>query len=276
MMRSLRENWEIALLLLVMLPIFILDILPDNLVPVDISDSATLKLILVALLVIGASHLKHDTSRILDGLNMANRQIGEVLLLSRGKMTPVRPSENPTIWNGFTGVYLAVNAPWRVESYSSDNFDTMVTNHAKRYQDGQFKRAIYVFFEQGKQGQFFPEAMYNFRQFAEKMVEKEPDASEKVQVIVADVDAPAFTLFVGEKDIDLDESTKESSPYAIVYINQEPLVSKNGLPKWAIVSVDSEFNGTLKDYANRYLDAYDPMRLDEFLESDYGREKGKA
>lgn len=274
MMRTLRENWEIALLLLVMLPIFILDILPDEIVPIEISDSDLLKLILVALLVIGASHLKHDTARIMDGLNMANRQIGEVLLLSRGKMTPVRPSENPGIWNGFTGVYLAVNAPWRVESYSSDNFDTMVDNHAKRYKDTQFKRAIYVFFEKGKKGQYFPEAMYNFRQFAEKMVAKEPDASEKLQVIVADdVDAPAFTLFVGEKDIDLDDTTKECTPYSIVYINQEPLVSKNGLPKWAVVSVDSEFNGTLKDYANRYLDAYDPMRLDEFLESDYGRKK---
>lgn len=274
MMRSLRENWEIALLLLVMLPIFILDILPDYMVPIDVSDSDLLKLILVALLVIGASHLKHDTSRIMDGLNMANRQIGEVLLLSRGKMTPVRPSENPGIWSGFTGVYLAINAPWRVESYSSDNFDTMVESHAKRYMNSQFKRAIYVFFEQGKSGQHFPDAMYNFRQFAEKMVEKEPDAAEKVQVIVAkDVDAPAFTLFVGEKDIDLDDTTKECSPYSVVYINQEPLVSKNGLPKWAIVSVDSEFNGTLKDYANRYLDNYDPMQLGEFLESEYGHEK---
>ena len=135
-----------------------------------------------------------------------------------------------------------------------------MASHAKRYKNPQFKRAVYIFFQQGKPGQHFPDAMYNFRQFAERMVEQEPDASEKVQVIIADADAPAFTLFVGEKDIDLDESTKESSPYSIVYINQEPLVSRNGLPKWAIVSVDSEFNGTLKDYANRYLDMHDPMR----------------
>ena len=266
MLRKFADNWELVTLLIAGTTLLVIDFLPETVVQnIELTTEGYLGAILAALLAVASSQLRSDPQTLHNNFLKSQQKLDDILVLSRGNISAVRPDLEPGIWEGFKNNYFAVNAPWLLEQRSNEPLEAMVEKHARRYRDEEFNRATYVFFTHGESRQYFPKALERFGAFARQLLVSAPEVADKVEVIVADQPAPAFTLFLGEKKADAAKSTEQFFSYSILYINEAPLMSRTGLPKWAFVSVDESLNTSLQDFVKDVSDEYEPMGLEQFL-----------
>ena len=267
--KRLIENWEITIILVVTTPLLILDVLPEDiLISITLSDKAYLGLILSALIGISMSQLRSNPRSLQNEFSRSQQKLSDILLLTKGKISAVRPDQETAIWEGFVGNYYAINPPWAIERRSSENPDSILNKHIARYTNPKFNRAVYIFFTHGEERCHFPQAMKHFTSFAQKMVAKAPQVAEKVEVIIVKKPAPSFTLFLGHKETHGKSTT--ALPYSIIYLNEKPMMSKIGLPTWAFVTVDDLFNTSLEDYAKELANEYETVSLKDFINMEVG------
>ena len=251
-------------MLLLVTPLAVLNMLPPAWFGFELSNNVLLTLVLLALLSIASATLRADPSHIHESLENQDLKMKELLTHTRGRITAVRPDREPHIWEGFKGSFYAINPPWLIEEESSRSYSEMVKAHSERYLDSEFQRATYVFFTQGEERKFFPKAISRFARFASEMLKINPDIKNKIRVVIVDDTAPAFTLFLGSKSL-LSEENGGQYSYSITYINDRPLMSLNGLPKWALISINQDYNNSLEDYAKDIVDDHESVALGEFL-----------
>jgi hypothetical protein len=261
-----KDDWDVIILLCIAIPIAILDMLPEGLpFSINLSLEGYMKLILIALLAIASSIMRSNTKALHDGADSLRQKVNDLLLLSRGKISAIRIDEHPEIWEGFVGNYFAINAPWAIEDRSNLSMNRMVEKHAARYKDEKFTRATYVFFTKGNERCYFPKAIERFSDFARRIIISAPEAAEKIRVIVVDDElAPGMTVFSGEK-IEPDGQQENRFKYSVIYVNDSALMSKSGVPKWALVSVDEAFNGSLDGFVKDVIDNHESVNLKTFL-----------
>lgn len=273
----IKGDWDVLILLTIAVPLTLLDLLPQS-IPISVQLSAEdyLKLILLAIVAVASSLLRADSKALHVGSVRLQQKMSDLLILSRGRISAVRPDQHPSIWEGFVGNYFAVNAPWAVEDRSKVGIDAMVKKHVERYQNPEFNRATYVFFSSGEECRYFPKAMDRFTDFARKVFEISPEAADKIFVVVADLPAPAFTIFLGEKKAESDSDHHERFiSYGILYLNEKPMMSQVGVPKWALVTVNEGFNSSLEDYVKDLVNDHEPVCLSTFLQSRAEQTKGE-
>lgn len=268
------ENLETYFLFAIGAVLLVLDVLPDSVLNgFHLETEDYLKIIIFALIVVTFSLSKANTKALHDKTEKVQQRVNDLFLLSRGKVSAIRPELHPTIWEGFVGNYYAINAPWAIENRSKIGYEEMVKKHAARYKDSELTRAIYVFYSHGEEGRYFPRAVDRFCTFAEKLLKICPESASKVFAVVIDEPAPGFTAFIGNKKIEFSAISEDKEfSYGILYINDYPFTSLEGIPKWALISLDHELNGSLLDYAKSIIDDYEPMQLEQFLEN-YRRTK---
>lgn len=265
MLRFLKRKLLPSLTVLAVIPVLIIEafqinvsFLPENIV---------LTFILVALAGISIAVLSIDNGPIISGLEQTNQRIGDVFLLSSGKIGAIRPAKEPSIWSGFEGMFFAVNPPLKLPTTSNQSYDAMVESHAARFASSKFNIGYYIFFTSGDDGRYFPEAVSEFKRFAKSIATVSPEIKDKLRVIIAEENAPGFSLFIGEKSVQTRTGEKSIS-YSVVYINEKPLMLSNGFPNWSFVSTDDDFNNTLRDYASAFLDSQKSMSYSEFIEPE--------
>ncbi|MDH3997464.1 MAG: hypothetical protein OET90_01375 [Desulfuromonadales bacterium] len=267
--KKIIDNWDVIIIISVTTPLLILDTLPDDLaLSITLSEKGFLGLILLALIGISVSQLRSNPRSLQMDFSRSQQKLSDLLLLTKGKISAVRPDKETSIWEGFVGNFYAINPPWLIEMRSVENQDSMVNKHIARYTNAKFNRAVYIFFTHGEDRCYFSQAEKYFVSFAQKLMDKSPHAAEKVEVIIAKEPAPGFTLFVGNKETHGKETHgKETSvlPYSIFYLNEKPLMSKMGFPLWAFVTVNDDLNTSLEDYAKDLANEYEAVPLREYM-----------
>jgi hypothetical protein len=138
--------------------------------------------------------------------------------------------------------------------------------HIARYQNPEFNQATYIFFTSGEEGKYFPNALDRFKNFSRRMLEKNPSIANKIRVCIINKPAPAFTIFSGYKT-SAESTDNMKYSYAIIYINEKPLISKQGIPRWAFISTDSKLNSSLDDYIKDTSTDYELISLKKLLNS---------
>jgi len=186
-----------------------------------------------------------------------NFKLKDLLLLSKGNSIFINPSKHPYIWEGFIKNYYAINSPWLIEENSDEQYEKMILKHVKRYENEKFTKAYYIFFTKTK----FNGSLIRFKKFIES-VNVKTDLNEKVQIYIFDKPAPNFVMFLGEKEI-LPEHNKyllntdiydaKKVDYSILYIDDEIFLTKRGMPLHALISINSEINQSLEDYAKKLI-----------------------
>lgn len=185
-----------------------------------------------------------------------NFKLKDLLLLSKGNSVFIDPSKHPYIWEGFIGIYYAINSPWLVEEYSDDAYDLMVTKHVKRYENEKFVKSHYIFFTETK----YKGSISRFKKFIEAIKSK-TELNEKIHIMIFDSKAPNFVLFLGEKEI-IPEHNKfilngriedmKKTDYSILYFDNEIFMTA-GMPLQALISINSSINNKFNDYAKNLI-----------------------
>jgi|GEM_PF-6760413 len=261
-MRTQIKKIIIALPALISIPIIILKLLPiqTNFLPENIFDILALS----CLVGITGSLFVLDNENLISGFNSLQAKVSDAFLFSKGNVTVVRPANEPTIWIGFKKKMYALNPPLKMNKASISDYSEMVASHAKRFNDSEFNVAHYIFFTKGEDGRYFINALDDFIAFMKDVRKLSIHVNEKVKVTIVDEDAPGFTFFVGEKAMVTAQGQHKCS-YAITYVNEVPLVYKNGFSNWAFISLNEEYNTTLENYCLDIVNRYEWQNFRRFL-----------
>ncbi|WP_316858684.1 hypothetical protein [uncultured Cohaesibacter sp.] len=248
----IRENLVDIIVLSVSIPLAILDLIPSDLLFFEPSTDHMIAFLLLAVSGLVFSQMRNDPKRIHERFSETNQILSNFTFFQSARTTSVAPTEHPEIWEGFIGNYFAVNAPWLLETSDDQQLESMVEVHAARYSEPQFGKAFYVFYSKGARGCYFPKAVSRFVMFGKCLMEKNPEVSSKIRVLLLDEDAPAYTLFLGDKMLSF-EGSLHKEKVSVFYVNQKPLVRETGFPNIAFVSIDTKLNSIFEQDANRII-----------------------
>ncbi|MHA7878798.1 MAG: hypothetical protein ACX931_03335 [Saccharospirillum sp.] len=268
--KKIKDNWDVVTILVIAFPTTVIGFLPEGLIPVRLEVEHYLSLFSAMFIAIAFSLLRSDPQALHDEITLSKQKLSELILSSRGRISPIRPDLYPGVWEGFIGNYFAVNAPFMLEEQSSEHLDQMVQKHVQRYESLAFNRATYIFFTHGDDRCYFSQAISRFSEFLKRVMAHSPRAADKIQVIVSDEQAPGLTVFIGQKQsLSTPGHPSDEYSYSILYINDKPLMSRKGMPKWAFVSQSEEFNTSLEDYVKDLVADHNSLSARDFI-AQYG------
>jgi hypothetical protein len=174
------------------------------------------------------------------------------------KVDLVAPSDQPEIWEGFVGDYLAWNAPFRVEEdkYYKEALDI----HVARYGSSEFRKAQYLHFsgDPGSEREVFDRRYNCYRSFMNDLSKKYEPLSDKLETYVINESSPDFSFFIGKQN---------ESDVCILYINIDPFMIED-VPLWAfVIKEPSIIDWYRVQFERKRLQAH-PISLHDLLAND--------